>query len=129
MTDTKPKVKRYYDYGGLVNANSKEREEYTGLLVPAFDYDSLLAKSQELEEELNRLTRGDVSNIITTLGDALTYIGKLEHNLELVLQHIENHSCASTCCDAQPSAGEAKALADCARRAIKQTPQAGKDDQ
>jgi hypothetical protein len=26
---------------------------------------------------------------------------------------IENHSCVSSCCDAQPSAGEAKALALC----------------
>lgn len=30
--------------------------------------------------ELNRVTRGDVSNVITTLGDALTYISKLERS-------------------------------------------------
>jgi hypothetical protein len=31
-----------------------------------------------LAKEITRITRGDVSNIITTLGDALTYIGQLE---------------------------------------------------
>jgi hypothetical protein len=30
-----------------------------------------------------------------------------------ILTHIRNHSCVSTCCDAQPSAGEAEALAKC----------------
>lgn len=33
---------------------------------------------ERLQRELNRVTRGDVSNIITTLGDALTHIAKLE---------------------------------------------------
>jgi len=29
--------------------------------------------------------------------------------------HVERHSCVSTCCDANPSANEAKALAECIR--------------
>lgn len=34
---------------------------------------------------------------------------------EACARHVENHSCVSSCCDAQPSGGEAKALADCIR--------------
>lgn len=33
--------------------------------------------------------------------------------IESILNHIKGHSCVATCCDAQPSVGEAKALANC----------------
>lgn len=37
------------------------------------------------------------------------------HTGEEIAKFIEAHSCVASCCDAQPSAGEAKALADCVR--------------
>lgn len=39
---------------------------------------------------------------------------------EAAAKDIEVHCCVSSCCDAQPSAGEAKALADCIRRRASQ---------
>lgn len=42
------------------------------------DTNTMAERIVELETELNRLTRGDVSPIVTTLGDALTRIGQLE---------------------------------------------------
>lgn len=36
---------------------------------------------EKLGKEITRITRGDVSPIITTLGDALTYISQLETRL------------------------------------------------
>jgi hypothetical protein len=41
---------------------------------------------------------------------------EVERLRELVPAFIESHSCVSTCCNAQPSAGDAKALADCVRQ-------------
>ena len=38
--------------------------------------------------------------------------------IEECVRHVEAHSCVASCCDAQPSAGEAKSLADCVRRAV-----------
>jgi hypothetical protein len=35
--------------------------------------------------------------------------------VESVALFVEGHSCASSCCNAQPSSGEAKSLADCIR--------------
>ena len=35
-----------------------------------------------------------------------------------IARHIENHSCVSSCCEAQPSGGESKALAECVRRHV-----------
>lgn len=43
--------------------------------------EKLKARIAELERELNRVTRGDVSSIVTTLGDALTRISLLERAL------------------------------------------------
>lgn len=40
-----------------------------------------------------------------------------EEIVEACAKHVENHSCVASCCDAQPSGGEAKSLADCVRRA------------
>jgi hypothetical protein len=45
------------------------------------------------------------------------------NGLEQAARHVENHSCVSSCCDAQPSAGEARSLADCIRRIQVLTPQ------
>ena len=39
-----------------------------------------------------------------------------EELLKLCVDHIAAHSCVSSCCGAQPSAGEAKQLAECLRR-------------
>ena len=39
-----------------------------------------------------------------------------EELLKLCIDHIAAHSCVSSCCGAQPSAGEAKQLAECLRR-------------
>lgn len=36
-----------------------------------------------------------------------------------VAEHVESHSCVSSCCGAQPSGGEAKQLADCVRSILK----------
>lgn len=43
--------------------------------------DELQAENERLARELNRVTQGDVSNIITTLGDALTCIGQLRADI------------------------------------------------
>lgn len=47
------------------------------------------ARVMDLERELNRLTRGDVSDIVTTLGDALTRIAFLERERDQYKQIAE----------------------------------------
>jgi hypothetical protein len=64
--------------------------------------DRLLAQVERLEAELNRLTRGDVSPIITTLGDALTYIARLE--AELTEAKAFGERCFSDACASQEKA-------------------------
>lgn len=39
----------------------------------------------------------------------------IERAYERAARHVEEHSCVSSCCDAQPSAGEAAELAKCVR--------------
>lgn len=38
--------------------------------------------------------------------------------VEAAAKHIETHSCVASCCNAQPSANEAHALATCIRTAV-----------
>ena len=47
-----------------------------------------------------------------------------EELLKLCIDHIAAHSCVSSCCGAQPSAGEAKQLAECLRRRFSDLPEA-----
>lgn len=45
-----------------------------------------------------------------------------ERGVEAAMAHVANHYTSASCCDAQPSTGEAKELAECVRRKLLPAP-------
>ena len=52
-------------------------------------------------------SQGEVDDLATLLDEVRL------NATEEAAAHVENHCCVSSCCDAQPGAGEAKAMAAC----------------
>lgn len=71
-------------------------------------------------EACDWLAKNELQPYANRAYDAAEFLRKYQtvHNdaIEEAANRIEAHSCVASCCDAQPSAGEAKSLADCVRR-------------
>jgi hypothetical protein len=90
-----------------------------------------LRKTLDIESEAHHGQCVENFAIRERLAEMEQSLATAREEAALVIQHVRLHSCVSTCCDAQPSAGESKALADCmtqalvAFRALKPTTEAG----